>query len=167
MVIVWNVVHTNPNQEAPVVRYLQLHDLEVYAPRFPAAARTRPGSVRGRRHRWVFPGYLFLKPPPAFDRWELVHRAPGVRRVLTDAGRPSGVSDAVIDHLRLRLNAGEPRRQTFVSGQRLVIERGPLAMVDAVFDRQLNTSERVQVLVQLLGRPVAVAVDPAILRPAS
>lgn len=163
----WNVVHTNPNQEAPVLRFLELHDLEVYAPRFPAAARTRRGSVRDQRHRWVFPGYLFLKPPPAFSRWERVHRAPGVRRVLMEAGTPSGVSDAVIDRLRARLNVGGPRRPAFSPGQRLVIESGPLAMVDAIFDRELNTSERVQVLVQLLGRPVTVAVDPAILRPVS
>ena len=39
-------------------------------------------------------------------------------------------------------------------------------MVDAIFDRELNTSERVQVLVQLLGRPMTVVVDAAILRPA-
>ena len=57
-------------------------------------------------------------------------------------------------------------RLTFTPGQRLVIERGPLAMVDAIFDRALNSSERVQVLVHLLGRPMTVAVDAAILRPA-
>jgi hypothetical protein len=39
-------------------------------------------------------------------------------------------------------------------------------MVDALFDRCLKASDRVSVLVQLLGRLVAVEVDPVILRAA-
>ena len=54
----------------------------------------------------------------------------------------------------------------FTPGQPVVIERGPLAMVDAIFERELNTSERVQVLVRLLGRSMPIAVDAASLRPA-
>jgi transcription antitermination factor NusG len=164
---VWNVVHTNPNQEAPVARFFQLQGIEVYAPQFAAPARTRPRSVRGRRHRWIFPGYLFIKAPADFSRWDLVQRGPGVRRLLTQGGSPSVVDEAVIDRLRSRSSAAPQARPAFHTGQRLVIERGPLAMVDAIFDRELNSSERVQVLVHLLGRPMAVAVDAAILRPAS
>jgi len=164
----WNVAHTKPNQEAQVAKFLGLHGIEAYAPQFAPPARTRPGSVRDRRLRHVFPGYLFLRVPPRFARWDLVHWAPGVRRVLTEGGSPATVSDGVVDRIRERLfeDAGITPRSTFTPGQRLVIERGPLAWVDAIFDRALNSSERVQVLVHLLGRPMAVAVDAAILRPA-
>jgi len=132
----WNVAHTKPNQEGQVAKFLALHQIEAYAPHF--------------------------------ARWDLVHWAPGVRRVLTDGGAPAGVSDDIVERIRERLfeeTATSPRL-TFTPGQRLVIERGPLAMVDAIFDRALNSSERVQVLVHLLGRPMTVAVDAAILRPA-
>ncbi len=164
----WNVAHTKPNQEAQVAKFLGLHQIEAYAPHFAPPARTRPGSVRDRRQRLVFPGYLFLRVPPRFARWDLVHWAPGVRRVLTDGGAPAQVSDGIVERIRERLfeEAGSSPRLTFTPGQRLVIERGPLAMVDAIFDRALNSSERVQVLVHLLGRPMTVAVDAAILRPA-
>ena len=103
-----------------------------------------------------------------FARWDLVHWAPGVRRVLSADGSPSVVADGVIDRLRLRLAAPMTARRhvRFTTGQPVVIERGPLAMVDAIFDRDLNTSERVQVLVRLLGRSMPVVVDAAILRPA-
>jgi hypothetical protein len=47
-----------------------------------------------------------------------------------------------------------------------VIQSGPLRMVDAIFERNLDASQRVQVLVQLLGRPLAVELDAAILRAA-
>jgi hypothetical protein len=36
-------------------------------------------------------------------------------------------------------------------------------MVDAIFDASLDAPTRVQILVTLLGRPLAVEVDPAIL----
>lgn len=164
----WNVAHTMPNHEAQLAKFLGLHEIEAYAPQFAPPARTRPGSVRDRRRRLVFPGYLFLRVPHQFRRWDLVHWAPGVRRVLTDNGSPAIVSDAVVDRIRARLfdEAGIHKRSTFTPGQRVVIEHGPLAMVDAIFDKALNTSERVQVLVHLLGRPMSVAVDAAILRPA-
>lgn len=162
----WNVAHVHPNHEAQVAKFLALHDIDIYCPRFAAPAGTRPGSVRDGRPRWVFPGYIFFKVPQGFARWELVLWAPGVRRVLSDDGAPSPVSDAVVARLRTRL-AQPTGRSPFRRGQRIVIERGPLAMVDAIFDRELNTSERVQVLVRLLGRPVTVVVDAAILRPAS
>ena len=164
----WNVAHTKPNQEGQVAKFLALHQIEAYAPHFAPPARTRPGSVRDRRQRLVFPGYLFLRVPPRFARWDLVHWAPGVRRVLTDGGSPARVQDGIVERIRERLfeEAGSRTRLAFTPGQRLVIERGPLAMVDAIFDKALNSSERVQVLVHLLGRPMTVAVDAAILRPA-
>ncbi|TMD67553.1 MAG: hypothetical protein E6I84_03375 [Chloroflexi bacterium] len=163
---VWNVVQVNGNHEAQVATFLALQGIEVYSPRFPASSGTRPGSVRDRRSRVVFPGYLFFKPPFGFTRWDVIQWAPGVRRVLSDGGSPSGVPQAVVDRLRLRLAQAPGRRPAFTRGQPVLIERGPLAMVDAIFDRELNTSERVQVLVQLLGRPMTVVVDAAILRPA-
>ena len=162
----WHVVHTNPNAETQVAKFLGLHGIEAYAPQFAPSARTRPGSVRDLRRRPVFPGYLFLRVPDAFLRWDLVHWAPGVRRVLMDNGSPATLADAVVDRVRVRLYEEAGMRLTLTRGQRVVIERGPLAMVDAIFDKALNTSERVQVLVHLLGRPMTVAVDAAILRPA-
>lgn len=161
----WNVLHTNPNCESQVAKYLGLHDIEVYLPQFATPPGTQRGSVRDRRRRWVFPGYLFFNVPAGFQKWNAVHWAPGVRRVLTEDGGPSVVSQAVIDRIGERL-AQPTRSRPFRSGQPVVIEGGPLAMVDAIFDRELNTSERVQVLVQLLGRPMTVVVDAAILRPA-
>jgi transcription antitermination factor NusG len=76
---------------------------------------------------------------------------------------PSLVSQSVIDRIGERL--AQPQRPLpFRKGQPVLIQGGPLAMVDAIFDRELNTSERVQVLVTLLGRPMTVAIDAAMLR---
>jgi transcription antitermination factor NusG len=161
----WHVLHTAPQGEVSVSRYLSQHGVVTYAPQFPPARGTRPGSVRDRRSRWVFPGYLFIKPPSGFERWDAIRWAPGVRRVLQTDGGPAVIHESLIDHLRRRLaeRSLAPSRPRFKSGDPVVIQSGPLAMVDAIFERELNPPTRVQILVKLLGRPMSVAVDPAML----
>jgi transcription antitermination factor NusG len=164
----WNVLHVAPNGEPQVCKFLGLHGIEGYAPQFPAPPRTKPGSVRDRRHRWVFPGYVFFKTAGDFGRWDLIRWAPGVRRMLQEDGEPGTVDDLVVDHIRQRLaeRSLTPTRPTFRQGQSVVIQSGPLRMVDAIFERNLDAPARVQILVHLLGRPLAVEVDPAILKAA-
>jgi transcription antitermination factor NusG len=164
----WHVLHAAPNCEPQVCKYLGLHDIEGYAPQFPPPPRTKPGSVRDRKSRWVFPGYVFFRPEDGFSRWDLIRWAPGVRRMLDQDGAPATIGDSVIDHIRRRLAEREliPLRASLYKGQRVVIQSGPLRMVDAIFERNLDASQRVQVLVQLLGRPLAVELDAAIVRAA-
>jgi transcription antitermination factor NusG len=165
---VWNVLHAAANGEPQVCKYLALHGIEAYAPKFPAPPRTRPGSVRDRKHRWVFPGYVFFKLEENFTQWDLIRWAPGVRRMLQEDGAPGTVDDAIVDHIRQRLaeRSLTPTRPTFEKGQSVVIQSGPLRMVDAIFEKNLDASARVEVLVQLLGRPMTVKLDPAILKAA-
>jgi transcription antitermination factor NusG len=160
----WNVLHAAPNGEPQVCKFLGLHGIEAYAPQFPAAPRTKPGSVRDRKHRWVFPGYVFFKIEAGFSRWDLIRWAPGVRRMLQEDGGPASLGDHVVDHIRWRLARRQlaPIRPSLYKGQPVVIQSGPLRMVDAIFERNLEASQRVQVLVQLLGRPLTVEVDAAI-----
>jgi transcriptional antiterminator RfaH len=161
----WHVLHTAPHGESSLEKYLSIEGIVTYAPRFPSAAGTHPGSVRDRRPRWVFPGYLFIKPPVDFARWDAIRWAPGVRRLLQMDGAPALIEDSIIDHLRHRLAERQltASRPTFKAGERVTIQRGPLAMVDAIFDRELTAPTRVQILVNLLGRPMKLRVDPAVL----
>ena len=89
--------------------------------------------------------------------------------MLQEGGSFGVITDEVVEHLRRRLAEGTLRtsRPGFIAGQALVIEQGPLRMVDAIFERQLDAPTRVRILVRLLGRSVTVDVDPAILRAAS
>jgi transcription antitermination factor NusG len=165
----WHVLQTAPHKEPQVCKFLALQGLPSYAPEFGRVQRTRPGSVRDTARHWIFPGYVFFQVPDGYSRWDPVRWAPGVRRLLQQDGSPAFVDDTVMERLRLRVVAmARPRHggAGFQTGQRVVIERGPLAMVDALFDRCLKASDRVSVLVQLLGRLVAVEVDPVILRAA-
>lgn len=162
----WGVVQVAPNSERAVCGLLALSQIETYAPRFPPPRRTRPGSVRHQRPRWVFPGYLFYRVADDFEDWNAIRWAAGVRRVLQVDGAPAVVGGAVIEHLRRRLAEGSLQDSTsaFVPGQLVHIERGPLAAVDAIFERELDSPARVQILVNLVGRQLSVRIDPEVLR---
>jgi transcription antitermination factor NusG len=82
--------------------------------------------------------------------------------VLLHDGQPAVLADAVIKHLQKRLREGllELARPRFRPSDPVVIERGPLVAVDAIFERELGKPSRVQILVHLLGRPVHVQIDP-------
>lgn len=165
----WHVVNTAPNSQIAVTKFLTLHGLESYAPEFIRPRRTHPGSVRDGRHQWIFPGYVFFRVPSGFSSWNIVQRAHGVRRLLCDGNVPAVMEDAVLEQLRLRLATTQPLHQgkVFRAGQRVRVEQGALAMVDALFDRSLEATDRVRILVQLLGRQIPVDVDAAILTAAS
>lgn len=164
----WHVAYASPHGEPQLCKYMAIHGVESYTPQFPPALRTKPGSVRDRQHRWVFPGYVFFRIPTGFAEWDIIRWAPGVRRLLQQDGSPAGLSDEIIGRLRQRLaeRSMAPAERRFTRGQAVVIESGPLRMVDAIFERELDSSERLRILVNLLGRSVPVDLDAAIVRAA-
>jgi transcription antitermination factor NusG len=162
----WCTLQTAPRQERIVCTQLTALGIEHYAPEFASSQRTRPGSVRDRRRRWVFPGYVFFRQTEDASALLAIRWAPGVGRILGEDGVPLVVSNEVVQHLRCRIaQMGNGQwRQRFARGEPIVIERGPLAAVDAIFDCELDAPHRVQVLVQLMGRELRVRIDPDYLR---
>lgn len=165
----WFVLQTAPQKEIPLARLLQARGLRVCAPRFPLPRRARPDSIRSSRPRLVFPGYLFFKVPRGFTDWDAIQWTAGLRRILRNQEEPAAIDDAVIKHLEARLAAGQltGSKPAFRSGQPVLIERGAMAAVDAIFDQYLDTYSRVRVLVHMMGRSVPVQIDLADLREAA
>jgi transcription antitermination factor NusG len=162
----WYTVQTTPHSELHLCKHLSALDIECYAPEFPKLRATRPGSVRDRRHHWVFPGYVFFRSSPEQNALAVVRWIPGVLRVLEADGAPALLADAVVRRLRQRImeRALRPPTPRFAPGERVIIQRGPLAPLDAIFDKELDASARVQILVHLMGRELPVSIDPTHLR---
>jgi transcription antitermination factor NusG len=162
----WWTLQTSPHHELHVCKHLSALGLECYAPEFAPPRNTCPGSVRDGRHRWVFPGYVFLRSSTDLRASTRVRWVPGVVRVLEQDGAPAPLSDTVIRQLRQRIadRALRGPEHRFTPGERVLIQRGPLARLDAIFDQELNASDRVQILITLLGRQLPVGIDPTHLR---
>ncbi len=147
----WYAMKCKPNREKEVQRRLNDHGIEVFLPWI---------HVRRRRHgrpQWVlvplFPGYLFTRLDLQVSG-KAARYVPGVKDFLKFGSHVAEVSEPIIEQLRERCPGGvaqiDPLR--FRPGQAVRIQEGPFAGVEAIFERTLKDSERVAVLLEILGR---------------
>lgn len=145
-------MHTNPRKEALVVKQLLVYDLDVF---FPTILVER-GYSRGTRQEPFFPRYLFVHADLQHHATPTLGRLFGVRGLVRFGEQPAAVPDDIIDHLRTRLASGNaPATQAdhpYKEGQQVRIRSGPFEGIDAIFQKGIKGSERVQILVQALGQ---------------
>jgi transcription antitermination factor NusG len=87
--------------------------------------------------------------------------------VVMFGGKPACVPMPIIDALRERLaqvKVVDTLGEALHPGDRVVITSGPLADLDAVFDRRLSPEGRVRILVLLLRRWTPVEIGSDVLR---
>jgi transcriptional antiterminator RfaH len=154
----WFVVQTQPNGEMRANINLARQGFEAYLPRY----------LRQRRHarkveqvaRPLFPSYLFVRLDTERERWRSVNGTFGVSHLVSQGDAPISIPEGVIDAIRARENESglvEMLPPTFQPGQRLEILEGPMALCTGLF-QQMSDSERVVLLLDLLGRQVRVTI---------
>jgi transcriptional antiterminator RfaH len=158
----WYVVQVKRCRETRVVRHLALKAVPTFLP-FVEVNGARRGQRRPHLEP-LFPGYLFVQMAqrsrdPAC--WQTVRWSPGVRSILGCGEVPVPVPDEVMAELQSRVaELGFIRPgPRFSGGTRVRIRNGPLAGLEAVFDRPMSRAGRVRVLLELLGQQRAVEVD--------
>lgn len=154
----WYTLHTKPNAESQVEATLRQREIESYLPEF---VSLRAGKQR--KTEPFFPCYLFMRVDLAIvaaSQWQWI---PGLRRILSFDGAPAAVPDSVINLIRRKvdeLNAnGRFAKRPFEPGDRVRIVEGPLRDMVAIFDGPTTAGQRVQVLLDFLGRANRVWVD--------
>ena len=147
----WYLIYTKPNAEYQVDHHLAELGLDTYLPTV-RSARPR----RGHTTEPLFPGYLFVRADWTSTPLSLVRWTPGVRRVVSFGGRPAIVPDRVITYIRQRiavLNAeGGFGPCHLRPGDAVRIVEGPLAGLEAVFEKPLSAGERARVFIAFIGQ---------------
>ncbi len=157
--LAWYCARTKPKHEhiaaANVRRNL---GLDVFLPRLRVERVTRRGLVRVVEP--LFPGYVFVhcEIEKALND---IRYSNGISSLVHFAGRIPVVPDSVINDLQLSFNAEEPIpvEERLVPGAEVVLADGAFAGMEACILRVLPARRRVQVLLDILGRPTAVEVD--------
>ena len=155
----WHVLHTQPRKEWLVRDLLLGRDLQVYLPMLVPASKPRS---RRPHEEPLFARYLFVRFDPTVTSRSSIHWTQGVTRLVSFGGEPAVVPDPVIAWLQDRLAPtadGQPGWGQFQPGEHLRITDGPLAGLDAVFDRRLSSENRARVFIDILGRLSACEVD--------
>ena len=163
----WYLIFTKPHKETMVVRQLEDRHHDVF---FPTLQFER-GYNRGIRVEPYFPHYVFARLDLESNHAGDLRWLAGVRTMVHFGNGPAIVPDAVIELLRQRLQPYEHKvlrksEWLFKPGQRVLITNGPFAGLEAVFQKGLKGSERVHVLLQILGSWTRTEIGTRDLKPA-
>jgi transcriptional antiterminator RfaH len=147
----WYAIRSKVNREKDVERRLRLLGLEVFLPWM--RTRRRIGS----RFHWImaplFPGYVFCRLDMVISG-KAARYSPGVKDFLTFGSRIAEVGEDIIQALRERCPGGVAELEPVAAkpGDIVRINEGPFAGLEAIFEHKLKGSERVAVLLEILGR---------------
>lgn len=151
----WYTLHTKPKAEYQLASVLQRRGIQVYLPELPAAPDTPTKPF--------FPCYLFSKID--FEQISITQLlwTPGLRRIISFDDQPVPVPAEIIDLIREKLSEVEAAQAAvtcpFQKGDPVKITEGPFRDMVAIFDGSTPSSERVRVLLDILGRASRVQVD--------
>lgn len=154
----WYVVQTQPCSEAKAACNLERQGYRVYLPRW------RKRRSHARRVDWIaaplFPRYLFVSFDIENTPWRAIHSTFGVSSMIaTGDGMPRPMPDGIVEEIRVREteNGLIEIKPDFRKGQPVIVGEGPFHEQVGLFER-MNDSERVVILLSLLGRDVRVKV---------
>jgi transcriptional antiterminator RfaH len=156
----WHVVHTQPHAESKAKTNLDRQGFETYLPRYIKKRRhaRRVDTVKAP----LFPGYLFVAINRQTQRWRCIRSTIGVSHLICNGEEPVAVADSIVDALRDRQDeSGLVRlapRASFATGDKVRLLDGAFADLIGLFEG-MKDSQRVSVLLDLLGRKVRLLLD--------
>ncbi len=157
----WYCVRTQTKHEHIAAAHLRRSlRIEVFNPKLRIRKATRRGAV------WfleaLFPGYVFAR-----FHWELqaqaVRGTQGVSTVVMFGTKAPVVPDEVVENLRAQFDENESHEvpDSLQSGDVVTIGGGPFHGLEATVLRVMAPSNRIQVLLEILGgdKPVEVPLN--------
>ncbi len=144
----WYLVHCKPRQDVRALENLERQAFECLLPTR-RVERVQLGHKREVRES-LFPSYLFIR-LNVQDNWLPVCSTLGVNRIVRFGEYPLPVSDELITHIRLRMQAPPVTEPYLKPGERVVITQGSFAHVEAIFVSD-DGEERVMLLLSILSR---------------
>ena len=152
MAINWYAIQSKPNKEDALHKQLLNQDIEVFYPRI----RVNPVNPRAKKVKAYFPGYLFVHVDLDVIGVSTLQWMPFARGMVSFDNEPAMVPDHLLVAIRARINhvnsVGGEVFDGLQKGDAVMIQDGPFAGYEAIFDVLLPGSERVRVLVELLSK---------------
>src|SRR5215204_675302 len=152
MTTFWYALRSKPNKEDFLAKQLEAYDVDVFFPRI----HVKPVNPRSRKTRPYFPNYLFVHVDLDVVKLSTLRWVPGASGLVSFDGEPAPVPDLLITALERQVDLinTASRELTITSslkhGDTVVIQDGPFAGHEAIFDLRLSGQDRVRVLLNFL-----------------
>lgn len=144
----WYVIQCRANQNDRAQQNLENQGFTCFQPRL-SVEKLRAGK-RTQNLEPLFPGYLFIQLAMQGQSWHTIRSTRGVQKLVAFGNQAVPVPDDVIDNLRQAHSANEDT-PAIRPGDRLRIESGPFANLEAIFDH-FDGQERAVVFLSLLQK---------------
>ena len=155
---VWYCARTQPRHEHIAAAGLSRNmGLEVFHPRLRIERATQRGPVRVIEP--LFPCYVFVR--CCCDQLEEIRYANGISSLVHFGQKVPIVPDDVIEELRQCFESEEPMavRDHLKAGAEVIVAEGPFLGVQGIVLRVMPARQRVQILLDFLGRTTLAEVD--------
>lgn len=147
----WYAIQSHSRKEDLLWHQLQVQDIECFYPRI----QVKPVNPRSRKVVPYFPGYLFVRidiQEQGISRFQWLPYATGI---VSFGGEPAMVPDTLVEAIRSKTTTDgkiiAPILEDIKHGDRVIIDQGPFAGYEAIFDTRLPGNERVRVLMKMLN----------------
>jgi transcriptional antiterminator RfaH len=157
----WYCARTKPKHEHIAAANVRKNlKLEVFNPRLRVERATRRGIVRSVEP--LFPCYIFVR-CIIEEKCNEIQHANGVSSLVRFGQRIPQVDDSIIADLQKYFQAEEPMpvEDRLAPEDEVVVAGGAFAGMQAKVLRVMPATKRVQILLDILGRPTSVEVDRA------
>ena len=155
----WYCARTKPKHEHIAAADLRKNlELEVFLPRLRIERATQRGAVRVIEP--LFPCYIFVR-CIIEEKINEIRHANGISSLVRFGFEIPKIADAIINELRECFEAEEPMtvENRLLPGDEVAVADGAFAGMSAYVLRSLPARNRVQILLDILGRPTPVEVD--------
>jgi transcriptional antiterminator RfaH len=148
----WFCLRAKPKREHIAAACLRhISDVEVFCPRLRFRKLTTRGPV------WfieaMFPGYLFARFDYA-NRNRLIRQGPGVNGFVQFGERLAMLPEPLINEIKSQTSGNEvvEINPELEPGRTVQLARGPFLGLEAVITRLIPARERVEILIEWMGR---------------
>lgn len=155
----WYLAYTKPRQEEIARVNLEQQGFEVYLPLFKKFKKTEQGPVSVFEP--MFPRYIFFKPGKLGQSISAVRSTKGITTLVRFGVEPAVIDEALLRRIRQleedRNHATLLELSKLKAGQTVRLQHTALAGVEGLI--QNVSSKRVEVLLEILGRPAVVQLE--------
>jgi transcriptional antiterminator RfaH len=162
--LAWYCAKTKPKHDHIAAANLRKNlGLEVFSPRLRSEQTTIHGVIKNVTEP-VFPGYVFVRCAIA-EHLDQIRHTSGLSGIVNFGGRIPTVPAEVLEDLRTCFGAEEVLnlRKDPSPGDGVTLAGGAFLGMQAVVLRSWPARRRVQVLLEILGRPTPLEVDRSLL----
>jgi len=161
----WYAIRTHLHQESRANANLRAWNVETFYPKVKEQRRNQFSGALTSLTKPFFARYLFAR----FDVEKLLHKVwftRGVSSVVSFGGTPTPVEDEIIEFFRARADKDGFVRlgEDLKPGDKVVMKGGILDSLEGIFEREMNDSERVMILLQTINYQGHVIVERSSIR---